>query len=213
MRKIVIWMLVFAMLATLGMGIVLAEEELSGHLVVLGCDSDQNELGEQFDRFREAYPGITVDYSNLTSEKYAELFTAMKSAGEQIDVMYLNAQDLRRYATAGDLIDLSDIDYKDRFRPVAIDTYTINGKLWAVARGSIGGFNVYYNKALLEKYGFEYPEYHLRHWHGSGQDGDIAVSGGAHQSKAGGDDGDAHGAVHAGGHVLCRGRPVVGMDF
>lgn len=158
MKKIVIWMLVLSMLATMGLGIAFAEEELSGHLVVLGCDSDQNELGEQWERFREAYPGITLDYSNLTSEKYTELVTAMKSAGEQIDVMFMNAQDLRRYATAGDLLDLSDLSYKDRFRPVGIETFTINGKLWAVPRGSIGGFNVYYNKALLEKYGFEYPE-------------------------------------------------------
>ena len=159
MKRMAIWLLVLAMLTTMG-GVVFAVEntELQGKLIVAGAGGAEGEMGEQVDRFNEAFPNVDVEFANFTSEKYTELFAAMKNSGEQIDIMYLNAQDLRRYAVAGDLMDLSDLSYIDRFRPVGIETFTIDGKLWAVPRGSIGGFNVYYNKALLERYGFSYPE-------------------------------------------------------
>jgi len=55
-------------------------------------------------------------------------------AGDQIDLMDLNGQDLRRYAVGGKLRDLSNIAFKDRFREVALKTYEISGKNWALPR-------------------------------------------------------------------------------
>ncbi len=89
----------------------------------------------------------------MPSERFAELFTASEVAGDQIDIMDLNGQDLRRYALGDRLKDLSDITYKDRFREVATATYTIQEKLWALPRGGIGGFTFFYNKKALEKIG------------------------------------------------------------
>jgi raffinose/stachyose/melibiose transport system substrate-binding protein len=40
---------------------------------------------------------------------------------------------------------------------VGIQTYTINGKLWALPSGSIGGFPIFYNKTLLDKYQLPVP--------------------------------------------------------
>jgi raffinose/stachyose/melibiose transport system substrate-binding protein len=102
----------------------------------------------------DAHPGVQVDWRGLTSERYTELFAAAEVAGDQIDIMDLNGQDLRRYAVGGKLKDLSDLDYLDRFRQVGLDTYTINGKLWALPRGGIAGFVFFYNKKALEKIGF-----------------------------------------------------------
>jgi raffinose/stachyose/melibiose transport system substrate-binding protein len=101
----------------------------------------------------EAHPGVEVEWRGLTSERYTELFAAAEVAGDQIDIMDLNGQDLRRYAVGGKLMDLSDIDYKDRFREVGLNTYTISGKLWALPRGGISGFPFLYNKRILDEVG------------------------------------------------------------
>jgi ABC-type glycerol-3-phosphate transport system substrate-binding protein len=70
----------------------------------------------------------------------------------------LNGQDVRRYATNGDLLPLDHIPYKDRFQRLAIDTYTIRGHLWGVPLASTGGFNIMTNTYLLDKVGASYPK-------------------------------------------------------
>ena len=101
----------------------------------------------------EAHPGVKVEWRNMPSERFVELFTAAEVAGDQIDLMDLNGQDLRRYAVGGKLRDLSDVAFKDRFQEVGLTTYTVAGKLWALPRGGISGFTFLYNKKLLEKVG------------------------------------------------------------
>jgi raffinose/stachyose/melibiose transport system substrate-binding protein len=106
-----------------------------------------------------AHPGVEVEWRGLTSERYTELFAASEVAGDQIDIMDLNGQDLRRYAVGGKLKDLSDLPYKDRFREVGLQTYSIDGKLWALPRGGISGFMFFYNKKALDAIGVtEEPE-------------------------------------------------------
>lgn len=123
-----------------------------GKFVVISAgNADQN--APLIKAIEEAHPGVKVEWRGLTSERYTELFAAAEVAGDQIDIMDLNGQDLRRYAVGNKLVDLSDIDYKDRFREVGLKTYTIKGKLWALPRGGISGFPFLYNKKLLDKIG------------------------------------------------------------
>jgi len=102
---------------------------------------------------QQANPGVSIEWRFLPSERFVELFTAAEVAGDQIDIMDLNGQDLRRYAVGGKLLDLTDIPYKGRFREIALRTYTIGGKLWALPRGGISGFPFFYNNKALQKIG------------------------------------------------------------
>jgi raffinose/stachyose/melibiose transport system substrate-binding protein len=111
-----------------------------------------------FKLFEQAHPGVTIENHGFTSERFVALFTAAQAAGEQIDLLYLNGQDLRRYALAGDLLPLNGLPYLDRFLPLGLKTYTINGKLWALPSGSVGGFPIFYNKALLDKFHLAVPQ-------------------------------------------------------
>jgi raffinose/stachyose/melibiose transport system substrate-binding protein len=101
-----------------------------------------------------AFPGVQIVWRGLTSERFTELFTASELAHDQIDIMDLNGQDLRRYAVGNKLVDLDNFPHKDRFVPLALKTYTIKNKLWALARGGISGFTFFYNKKLLAQVGF-----------------------------------------------------------
>jgi ABC-type glycerol-3-phosphate transport system permease component len=71
------------------------------------------------------------------------LYTAAQAAGEQVDVLMLNGQDLRRYATSNALTGLDDVSFKTRFLPEALTTFTIDGKLWGFPSGALGGFIVH----------------------------------------------------------------------
>jgi raffinose/stachyose/melibiose transport system substrate-binding protein len=129
-----------------------------GKLAVYGVNITEQGQGKLNDDFEASHPGVKVEYSYLPSAKFVELFTAAQNANEQIDVLILNGQDLRRYATGNQLVDLTkEIPYQDRLRPIGLKTYTIGGKLWALPYGSIGGFPIFYNKAILDKLGLKYP--------------------------------------------------------
>ena len=123
-----------------------------GDFVIMSAGNpDQN--APLIQAIEDANPGVKVKWNGLTSERYTELFAAAEVAGDQIDIMDLNGQDLRRYAVGNKFQDLSDLDYLDRFRPVGIQTYTISGKLWALPRGGISGFPFLINKKLLDAAG------------------------------------------------------------
>jgi ABC-type glycerol-3-phosphate transport system substrate-binding protein len=120
-------------------------------VIVSTANPDQN--APLIQAIEAAHAGVKVEWRFLPSERFVELFTASEVAGDQIDLMDLNGQDLRRYAVGGRLKDLSGVAYKDRFQDVALATYTIHGQLWALPRGGISGFTFFYNKKALEKVG------------------------------------------------------------
>ncbi|HEY3110542.1 MAG TPA: ABC transporter substrate-binding protein [Chloroflexota bacterium] len=129
-----------------------------GKLAVFGANATEQGQGKLNSDFEASHPGVKVEYSFMPSAKFVELFTAVQNANEQIDVVILNGQDLRRYATGGQLVELTrDVAYQSRFRPIGLKTYTISGKLWALPYGGIGGFPIWYNKAILDKAGLKYP--------------------------------------------------------
>jgi raffinose/stachyose/melibiose transport system substrate-binding protein len=131
---------------------VRAFQDYQGEVVIVSIQ-EAAKAQPTIDAIQAAYPGVKITWRYLPSERFAELFTASEVAGDQIDIMDLNGQDLRRYALGDRMKDLSGITFKDRFREVATATYTIGDKLWALPRGGISGFTFFYNKKSLEKIG------------------------------------------------------------
>jgi raffinose/stachyose/melibiose transport system substrate-binding protein len=129
-----------------------------GKFVVVGVYNPDQGMAKLNKDFETAHAGVQIQYQFVTSEKFTEIFASMQNSNEQVDALVLNGQDLRRYATGGQLIDMSQqIGYQSRFRPIGLKTYSIGGKLWALPFGGIGGFVVWYNKAILDKLGQQYP--------------------------------------------------------
>jgi raffinose/stachyose/melibiose transport system substrate-binding protein len=101
---------------------------------------------------------IKVNYQFLPSERFVALFTAAQNSNQEIDVIFLNGQDTRRYMSSGALLPLDTlITYKDRFLPKAVETFTINGHLWGVPSGAVAGFPLLVNKKLLDDVGASLP--------------------------------------------------------
>ncbi len=107
--------------------------------------------------FETANPGLTTKLVLYPEEKFVAMYTAAQTAGEQVDLLNLNGQDLRRYATSNALLSFDSISYKERFIPEALVPYTVNGHLWGLPAGAAGGFVVFTNRALLERLGLKVP--------------------------------------------------------
>jgi raffinose/stachyose/melibiose transport system substrate-binding protein len=130
-----------------------------GKVVIYGVDTAASGHGtfKLLADFEKQNPGVTVQYVSFPSDKFVALFTAAQASGEQIDMVDLNGQDLRRYALAGDLLPLDSLPYKERFLGAGRAIYTIGGHLWALPKGGAGGFPIFYNNALLKKAGVAPP--------------------------------------------------------
>jgi raffinose/stachyose/melibiose transport system substrate-binding protein len=109
--------------------------------------------------FEASHPDIKVKTTFYPSERFVALLTASLAAGEPIDMLILNGQDLRRYAIDGTLGPLDGlVGDTARFAPAAFETGRIDGKLWGVPYGWYGGFPVFYNKAVLDQNGLSEPK-------------------------------------------------------
>ena len=136
-----------------------AATSTTGSLVIVsqtGAAPDKA-LPKALKEFEAANPGVTTKLVLYPEEKFVAMYTAAQTAGEQVDLLNLNGQDLRRYATANALLSFDSIPYKDRFIPEALTPYTVNGTLWGLPAGAAGGFVVFTNLALLEKLGLKAP--------------------------------------------------------
>jgi raffinose/stachyose/melibiose transport system substrate-binding protein len=134
-------------------------QQYSGDLVLItqtGASPDKA-LPALLAAYQKAHPEIQIKLVQYPEEKFVALYTAAQAAGEQVDVLLLNGQDLRRYATSNGLTSFDDVSFKSRFLPEALTPFTIDGKLWGFPSGALGGFIVFVNKAILDKYHFQLP--------------------------------------------------------
>lgn len=108
--------------------------------------------------FEAAHPGISIKTTSYPSDSYVALLTAAQQAGEPIDIMFLNGQDLRRYAVNGTTVQLDGKLALDRFRPGALSTAQVNGSTFGVPYSAISGFPLITNAKILEDNGLSMPE-------------------------------------------------------
>jgi len=108
--------------------------------------------------FEAAHPGVAIKTTAYPSETYVALLTAAQQGGEPIDIMFLNGQDLRRYAVDGTMLQLDGKLQLDRFRPGALSTGQVNGNTFGVPYSSISGFPLITNAKILEDHGLAIPE-------------------------------------------------------
>ena len=127
-----------------------AASSINGSLVVVsqtGAAPDKA-LPKFLKEFESANPGVTIKLVLYPEEKFVAMYTAAQTAGEQVDLLNLNGQDLRRYATSNALLSFDSVPYKDRFIPEALTPYTVNGHLWGLPAGCRRRFRSLHQRLL-----------------------------------------------------------------
>ena len=110
------------------------------------------------DDFKAAHPGVDVQWTYGSVERWVAGFTAASFAGEQLDLLMPDGQFLRAMAAGNQLLDLTNIPFKNRFRPIALESHIINNKLVSLPIEGMTGWVIFTNRAILKKLGVPYPE-------------------------------------------------------
>lgn len=103
---------------------------------------------------KEKFPNITVNAQKLPDEQFVTSFKAKMAAGEGPDFYYytpLNISNIFLY-NSGYIKDITDFAPLKNFNKSIIDSYSKDGKVYAVP-SIVQLLGTYYNKALFQKAG------------------------------------------------------------
>jgi multiple sugar transport system substrate-binding protein len=113
------------------------------------------------DKVHQKYPDITVKLETTTFQNYWDKLQTQIASQTQADVVGMQAQRMPGFAARGALqsmqsrLDSPDLDFKDFF-PVIEDALSFKDEVHALAY-DLGPPLLYYNKALFQKAGAEFP--------------------------------------------------------
>ena len=106
---------------------------------------------------KEKYPSVKIEWYNLGSEKYNDLFKAKNASGTLEDVVQLNVANPKAYMKAGVLADLSDSPWIENAVDAAKDSCMYQGK-WYASPLDVAVYGIYYNKKIFDEVGTTPPD-------------------------------------------------------
>jgi multiple sugar transport system substrate-binding protein len=121
-------------------------------------ESDTARVEALVQEFTEQYPHVTVD---LRPESMGAL--AWDLGAEDADVREVFVAIIDSQRERGDFLELDPFIEQDEsfdlsdFYPATLETFTIEGKTWAIPYG-VDSEVMYYNQDLFDQYGVPYPE-------------------------------------------------------
>ena len=108
------------------------------------------------DGFEEKYPDVTVELKEYDPVNYNTLLTADLAAGSGPDIItQKEVKFVSTFQEGGQLVDVSDVELPEGIG--GTEAYEIDGASYAVPYRQ-DSWVVYYNKALFDEAGVEYPD-------------------------------------------------------
>lgn len=147
--------LALAMMMILAMApMAVAEEPVEIFLHTIAAFDHPEEMFAEFEEANNCKITPVV----VLAEDWASYMSIAMNGGTQLDVFYMNGQDVRAYAQKNLLVELGQyVDYLDRFYEAPLAPFQIDGGLYAIPYGGGGGMNMTYNQDILDKYNLELP--------------------------------------------------------
>lgn len=111
-----------------------------------------------FDDFKKEQ-GVNVRIiSGGLSDMYSQNLAVALNGGEKLDVLWINGQDCRSYASRGIIADITNlVTYWDRFYDSSLSLFTFGGKRYGVPMTVGATSGVFYNNDILKNYGLQAP--------------------------------------------------------
>lgn len=119
-------------------------------------------LEKMIDAYTEKNPDVSIKMQLTPWKDYWTKLEASATGGTAPDVFWLNTLHSEIYQEGGILADLtraaekSDIGLNENYAEAITDSYTIDGKLYAIPKDT-GTCALWYNKDLFDKAGVDYP--------------------------------------------------------
>ncbi|MEP7765478.1 sugar ABC transporter substrate-binding protein [Sanguibacter sp. 25GB23B1] len=116
------------------------------------------EFNALFDAYEAANPDIDIKPVDILADDYAEKVTAMLAGGDTTDVLTMkNVTDYSRYATRGQLADITDLaEATDQEALAGLESFDQDGTYFALPYRQ-DFWALYYNKTVFDELGLEYP--------------------------------------------------------
>lgn len=102
-----------------------------------------------------AAAGITIQYEPIETDYNVVLLNAL-SAGTAADVFYIPAETAPGIIASGRVLPLNDLIDSSPFIASLVETFTINGQLYGIAK-DFNTLAIHFNKDLFDEAGVEYP--------------------------------------------------------
>ncbi|WP_232666520.1 ABC transporter substrate-binding protein [Pseudonocardia sp. TRM90224] len=112
-----------------------------------------------FDAFEAVHPNVTIQPVEILAEDYPEKVATMLAGGDTTDVLTMkNVTDYARYASRGQLLDLTDlVGELPTDKMAGLEPFDIGGKYAAVPYRQ-DFWLLYYNKKLFDAAGLPHPD-------------------------------------------------------
>lgn len=136
-------------------------EDVTLTMTIWGSTVDKEVYTERLALAKEALPHIDVKLVQIP-DAYDTKIQTMIAGGQAPDVMMIS-EAVNVLSSKGQLVDLAPVLQEAGTDPVksfgqgAVDSYSTDGKLWAVPDRS-GAMAVYYNKDIFDARGVAYPD-------------------------------------------------------
>ena len=111
-------------------------------------------------KFEGLHPNAKVEFTQIPSKYADKVITMIAGGGEMPDVMMLAMDQVPRYADAGAIQELTPYaseEYKANTYPLVMNSLTVNGKLYAVAR-DVSSNVLFCNKKMFADAGIAIPK-------------------------------------------------------
>lgn len=138
---------------------------LSGEITYWNAASGPEERAldsEMFARFNELYPNVKINYETMDGEAYKTRITTVAASNNLPDIFeYWVGEQFNTLVSSGNVRDLTpmynaDSAFKDSFVGGALDSVTIDGKIYG-APTAITCMAVWYNKKIFADNGVSVP--------------------------------------------------------
>lgn len=130
-----------------------------------GDTSEITIIKEMIAKFEKENPGVKVSAERAPSgPPYMEKVLTQFAGGSAPDVLFVEVNNFKEFASKGVLEDLSPYIEKDAnlkksdFYPEIVDRFTVDGSLYVLPRDIAPICVVYYNKRMFDESGVKYPK-------------------------------------------------------
>lgn len=158
-RTLTLILLAAVLLTGLMLPSAMAEEKIVIEVLNWNGGSEQQRNEQAVAQYEAEHPNIDIDFQVVTDNYMAKLNTLV-AAGETPDIYYIAETSAVQWGLNGVAMDLAPlyaadgIDMKEYFIPSAI--YGSGDSVYGLAYGVVN-IVLYYNKALFDEHGVEYP--------------------------------------------------------
>lgn len=119
----------------------------------------QNWLDDRVAAFMKENPNITVTQEFIAADSYSQTIQTKIASDDAPDIFIANTgrSSLVKFAEAGHLADLSDIEGLENLNEKILPDGQVDGKQYGITIDQ-NAYGVFYNKDMFDEYGLEIPE-------------------------------------------------------